>query len=336
MEAEARAREALEKAAAAEAEAQAKEEAEKAEAEERAKAATEQAEAEARAKEDAAKDEAAAGVEAAAEAEAAAKAKAAEDTAAAAAPAPEAAAADAVTAQQAWLAREIGAEGTSHKRSAPSAPSVEPISPISPRSPSSTITGSSFRPLVLHANQSPRAPKASTTPFSTSAGPAVEVPPVFLHPNQAPTSKKPAKLLTSLHDASSGVVLGVQYLGVLDAPPVALRPNQAPVKASRPPPAVAPQPTAPEAATSAAPKAGSAVSADIFDKPFAEPVGGGVHSYGALTTPVNELPAGVDPRRREQYLSDADFERVLGTSRQAFGSLKTWRQNELKRKARLF
>ena len=47
-------------------------------------------------------------------------------------------------------------------------------------------------------------------------------------------------------------------------------------------------------------------------------------------------PEGVDPRKREQYLSDAEFESVFGTTRLAFGALKAWRQIELKRKVRLF
>jgi hypothetical protein len=51
---------------------------------------------------------------------------------------------------------------------------------------------------------------------------------------------------------------------------------------------------------------------------------------------VGNLPEGVDPRKREQYLSDEEFESVLGTTRPAFGALKAWRQIELKRKARLF
>uniref|UniRef100_A0AAY4B1D0 HP domain-containing protein n=1 Tax=Denticeps clupeoides TaxID=299321 RepID=A0AAY4B1D0_9TELE len=50
----------------------------------------------------------------------------------------------------------------------------------------------------------------------------------------------------------------------------------------------------------------------------------------------NELPAGVDPNRREAYLSDADFESVLGSSRADFQRLPKWRQSDLKKKAGLF
>jgi len=81
-------------------------------------------------------------------------------------------------------------------------------------------------------------------------------------------------------------------------------------------------------------KPGSTISAGILDQPFAP--AGGVHSYAALCQPVGNLPEGVDPRKREQYLSDEEFESVLGTTRPAFGALKAWRQIELKRKARLF
>ena len=85
-------------------------------------------------------------------------------------------------------------------------------------------------------------------------------------------------------------------------------------------------------------KPGSGVSKSIFEKDFAEPAGGAgaTFSYEELKKPIDQLPGGVDPRRREQYLSDADFERILGMARDKFDALKKWRQNEIKRKAALF
>ncbi|XP_028288226.1 villin-1 isoform X2 [Parambassis ranga] len=50
----------------------------------------------------------------------------------------------------------------------------------------------------------------------------------------------------------------------------------------------------------------------------------------------SELPHGVDPVQREDYLSDLDFENLLGTSRSDFQRLPKWRQNDLKKKAGLF
>lgn len=50
----------------------------------------------------------------------------------------------------------------------------------------------------------------------------------------------------------------------------------------------------------------------------------------------SELPQGVDPSQREDYLSDVDFENLLGASRAAFERLPKWRQNDLKKKAGLF
>ncbi|XP_040921286.1 villin-1 [Toxotes jaculatrix] len=50
----------------------------------------------------------------------------------------------------------------------------------------------------------------------------------------------------------------------------------------------------------------------------------------------SELPQGVDPSQRENYLSDVDFENLLGTSRSDFQRLPKWRQNDLKKKAGLF
>ncbi|GLD54717.1 villin-like protein [Lates japonicus] len=50
----------------------------------------------------------------------------------------------------------------------------------------------------------------------------------------------------------------------------------------------------------------------------------------------SELPQGVDPSQREEYLSDVDFENLLGTTRPDFQRLPKWRQNDLKKKAGLF
>ncbi|XP_072306986.1 villin-1 [Eucyclogobius newberryi] len=51
---------------------------------------------------------------------------------------------------------------------------------------------------------------------------------------------------------------------------------------------------------------------------------------------ADELPPGVDPSLREDYLSDVDFEAVLGTNRADFQRLPKWRQNDMKKKAGLF
>ncbi|XP_034024827.1 villin-1 isoform X2 [Thalassophryne amazonica] len=51
---------------------------------------------------------------------------------------------------------------------------------------------------------------------------------------------------------------------------------------------------------------------------------------------VDELPEGVDPSRKEDYLSDVDFESLLGTSRSDFDRLPVWRQKDLKKKAGIF
>ncbi|KAM8881902.1 villin-1 isoform 2-T2 [Synchiropus picturatus] len=50
----------------------------------------------------------------------------------------------------------------------------------------------------------------------------------------------------------------------------------------------------------------------------------------------SELPEGVDASQREVYLSDEDFENVIGTSRADFLRLPKWRQDDLKKKAGIF
>jgi len=47
-------------------------------------------------------------------------------------------------------------------------------------------------------------------------------------------------------------------------------------------------------------------------------------------------PPGVDPTKKEQYLSDADFEKVLGSPRGEFNNFKAWKQNQIKKAKGLF
>jgi len=51
---------------------------------------------------------------------------------------------------------------------------------------------------------------------------------------------------------------------------------------------------------------------------------------------INERPADVDPARREQYLSDSDFQALLGMSQSDFAKLPKWKQNNLKKDKQLF
>lgn len=67
-----------------------------------------------------------------------------------------------------------------------------------------------------------------------------------------------------------------------------------------------------------------------------EPGGDYTFNYEELKKPAKELPAGVDPSKREQYLSDAEFLQVLGSPRGDFEKLKGWKQNQLKKAAGLF
>ncbi|XP_059390518.1 advillin-like isoform X1 [Carassius carassius] len=62
---------------------------------------------------------------------------------------------------------------------------------------------------------------------------------------------------------------------------------------------------------------------------------GMLHSEQLVKTP-NQLPQGVDPGKREEYLTDAEFENLFGCTRQNFQRLPKWRQNDLKKKAGLF
>ena len=67
----------------------------------------------------------------------------------------------------------------------------------------------------------------------------------------------------------------------------------------------------------------------------AERAADGTYPYRALVRGVR-WPAGVDPDRREEYLSEADFVAAFRLDRQAWAGLPRWRQVELKKGASLF
>jgi len=48
------------------------------------------------------------------------------------------------------------------------------------------------------------------------------------------------------------------------------------------------------------------------------------------------LPPGVDPTKKEQYLSDAEFEKVMGSPRGEFNAMKPWKQSQIKKAKGLF
>ncbi|XP_028660036.1 villin-1 [Erpetoichthys calabaricus] len=51
---------------------------------------------------------------------------------------------------------------------------------------------------------------------------------------------------------------------------------------------------------------------------------------------VEELPEGVDPLKKEQYISDDDFQNIFGTSRTEFYNMPAWRQKQMKKNSGLF
>lgn len=48
------------------------------------------------------------------------------------------------------------------------------------------------------------------------------------------------------------------------------------------------------------------------------------------------FPAGIDPTRKEAYLTDEEFASVFGMTPAAFNELKKWKQNDLKKAKGLF
>ncbi|XP_027948050.1 villin-1 [Eumetopias jubatus] len=55
-----------------------------------------------------------------------------------------------------------------------------------------------------------------------------------------------------------------------------------------------------------------------------------------VNKPVEELPEGVDPSKKEEYLSTEDFTKALGMTPTAFSALPRWKQQQLKKEKGLF
>ncbi|XP_014743582.1 PREDICTED: villin-1 [Sturnus vulgaris] len=55
-----------------------------------------------------------------------------------------------------------------------------------------------------------------------------------------------------------------------------------------------------------------------------------------VNTSAEDLPRGVDPSRKEDHLSDEDFQAAFGMNRYAFSSLPLWKQQKLKKDKGLF
>mmetsp|Transcript_26822 Transcript_26822/g.44525 ORF Transcript_26822/g.44525 Transcript_26822/m.44525 type:complete len:311 (+) Transcript_26822:166-1098(+) len=58
--------------------------------------------------------------------------------------------------------------------------------------------------------------------------------------------------------------------------------------------------------------------------------------YEVLSSKEGVVPDGVDPTKKEQYLSDAEFEKIMGSPRGVFNQMKLWKQQQLKRAVNLF
>merc|ERR1711907_412672 len=69
------------------------------------------------------------------------------------------------------------------------------------------------------------------------------------------------------------------------------------------------------------------VEAVAVDASFKDP---SAHKVDYETLKKGAVP-GVDPTKKEQYLSDAEFEKVLGSPRGEFNKLKPWKQNQIKK-----
>ena len=62
----------------------------------------------------------------------------------------------------------------------------------------------------------------------------------------------------------------------------------------------------------------------------------GISLVSVVVLVTEELPESVDPAKKEEYLSEAEFAQVLGLQKEEFSSLPAWKQVNLKKSAGLF
>ncbi|EHH51429.1 hypothetical protein EGM_10795 [Macaca fascicularis] len=65
-------------------------------------------------------------------------------------------------------------------------------------------------------------------------------------------------------------------------------------------------------------------------------INGGLRREQLMHQAAEDLPEGVDPARREFYLSDSDFQDIFGKSKEEFYSMATWRQQQEKKQLGFF
>ncbi|VFV38075.1 villin-like isoform 1 [Lynx pardinus] len=83
------------------------------------------------------------------------------------------------------------------------------------------------------------------------------------------------------------------------------------------------------------PKAGDA-STDSHHSSPRPTINGSLPRQRLMHRAVEDLPEGVDPARKEFYLSDSDFQEIFGKSKEEFYSMAKWRQQQEKKQLGLF
>jgi len=63
---------------------------------------------------------------------------------------------------------------------------------------------------------------------------------------------------------------------------------------------------------------------------------GGPYSYKQLTCLIDLRPDDVDPHNRANYLTDEEFQEVMGMNKEAFAKLARWKKSRLKKQKGLF
>jgi hypothetical protein len=58
------------------------------------------------------------------------------------------------------------------------------------------------------------------------------------------------------------------------------------------------------------------------------------YTFAQLT--AKDLPEGVDATKKEQYLSEAEFQKVLGVSKAEFNAMPAWKSSGIKKKVGLY
>jgi hypothetical protein len=180
-------------------------------------------------------------------------------------------------------------------------------------SPSAKVTSLGVGLPGLGSGPQPQALRKSATPISPTAGSGAA------GESRPPPPVGPPPVTSSLQQAA---------LNAISSPPAS--PGGSSASAGPPAAAGASAASAPPAVASSGPP-GAGPPAGSFQY-----LDWKTHFFSHEALKAKAVPVGVDPAQRELYLSDEDFKKYFGKTKEEFQALPRWKQIQAKQTAQLY